>query len=106
MAYGKTLSTVINVKKNLLKHHRRVQNQVDLKKLIEVHAMTNAIVNKLKKFRTDLFAFFTYRADSTMDLIDAIAGQSSKESTVKISLSTLFRRTYCVFLLMIVHIAM
>jgi len=56
--------------------------------------MTNAIVNKLKKFRTDLFAFFTYRADSTMDLIDAIAGQSSKESTVKISLSTLFRRTY------------
>jgi hypothetical protein len=56
--------------------------------------MTNAILNKLKKIRTDLFAFFTYRADSTMDLIDAIAGQASKESTVKISLSTLFRRTY------------
>ena len=56
--------------------------------------MTNAIINKLKQFRTDLFSFFKYRSDSTMDLIDAIAGQPSKESAVKISLSNLFRRSY------------
>jgi hypothetical protein len=56
--------------------------------------MTNAIIDKLIKFRTDLFSLFKYRSDSTMDLVDAIAGQSSKESAVKISLSNLFRRTY------------
>lgn len=56
--------------------------------------MTTAIIDKLKKFRTDLFALFKYRSDSTMDLIDAFAGQPSKESIVKISLSNLFRRTY------------
>ncbi len=56
--------------------------------------MTNDIIDKLIKFRTDLFSLFKYRSDSTMDIIDAIAGQSSKESAVKISLSNLFRRTY------------
>ena len=58
-----------------------------------VHAMTKAIIDKLKQFRTELFSFFKYRSDSTMDLIDAIAGQQSKESAVKISLSNLFRRS-------------
>ena len=56
--------------------------------------MTNTIVSKLKQFRTDLFSFFKYSSDSTMDLIDAIAGEPSKESTVKVSLSNLFRRSY------------
>jgi hypothetical protein len=55
--------------------------------------MTNDIIDKLIKFRTDLFSLFRYRSDSTMDLVDAIAGQSSKESTVILSLSNLFRRT-------------
>jgi hypothetical protein len=51
----------------------------------------------LRKFISEksiLFYLFKYRSDSTMDLVDAIAGQSSKESAVKISLSNLFRRTY------------
>jgi hypothetical protein len=56
--------------------------------------MTYAIVEKFRKFRTKLFAFFKYRSDSTMDLIDAIAGQTSKESCVKLSLNPLFRRKY------------
>lgn len=56
--------------------------------------MTNIIIENLCNFRNKLFNMFIYRADSTMDLIDGIAGQSSKESAVKVSLCSLFRRTY------------
>lgn len=56
--------------------------------------MTSIIVEQFHNFRTKIYNFFKYRADSTFDCIDAIAGQQSKESTVKISLSKLFRRTY------------
>ena len=56
--------------------------------------MTNSIIDKLCEFRNRLFDLFIYRADSTMDLIDAIAGQVSKESIVKLSLNELFRRSY------------
>lgn len=56
--------------------------------------MTNQIVERLQNFRNKLFDLFVYRADSTMDLIDAIAGQTVKESAVKISLCNLFRRKY------------
>lgn len=55
--------------------------------------MTSSIVSKIRSFRTDLFHLFKFRADSTMDLIDAIAG-TTHESMVKASLSPLFRRTY------------
>ncbi|MBA3603773.1 MAG: hypothetical protein H0W50_09075, partial [Parachlamydiaceae bacterium] len=56
--------------------------------------MTNLILNSFRHFRQKLFNLFTYRSDSTMDLIDTIAGQTTKESSVKLSLSRLFRRGY------------
>lgn len=59
-----------------------------------VHAMTTPIVENFHDFRNKIYNFFNYRADSTLDLIDSIAGQQSKESTVKLSLSNLFRRGY------------
>ena len=61
---------------------------------IGVHAMTNVIIEQLRSFRNKLFHLLLYRADSTLDLIDAIAGQVSKKSSVKLSLSHLFRRSY------------
>jgi hypothetical protein len=56
--------------------------------------MTTQIVTQFHNFRNKIYGFFTYRSDSTLDLIDAIAGQQSKESSVKVSLSNLFRRGY------------
>lgn len=54
---------------------------------------TNGI-EKIINFRKKLFELFTYRSDATLDLVDAIAGQTSKESIVKLSLNSLFRRGY------------
>lgn len=56
--------------------------------------MTNPVIETLCNFRKKLFDLFVFRADSTMDLIDAIAGHVVKESAVKVSLSNLFRREY------------
>lgn len=56
--------------------------------------MTNTNIEDFRNFRNHLFGLFKYRADSTFDLIDAIAGQNTKESSVKLSLSNLFRRSY------------
>src|SRR5208283_2067302 len=56
--------------------------------------MIESIVPKVQHFRNRLFSLFKYRADATMDLIDALAGPN-RESVVKLSLSQLFRRTYC-----------
>lgn len=55
--------------------------------------MIDSSVNKIQHFRNRLFRLFKFRADATMDFIDALAG-SARESVVKISLSDLFRRTY------------
>ena len=37
-------------------------------------AMTAIMTDKLRNFRSNLFACITFRADSTGDLIDAVAG--------------------------------
>jgi len=55
--------------------------------------MIESIVSKVRQFRNHLFELFKFRADATMDLIDAIAG-SHYDSVVKTSLSSLFRRKY------------
>jgi len=55
--------------------------------------MIESIVSKIRDFRNRLFGLFKFRAGATMDLIDAMAG-SNHDSVVKISLSSLFRRTY------------
>lgn len=62
--------------------------------MTKVYAMTTQIVEQFRDFRNKIYNFFIYRSDSTLDLIDAIAGQPSKESSVKVSLSNLFRRGY------------
>lgn len=56
--------------------------------------MTDSTIDRFRNFRNRLFNHFHYRADATMDLIDATAGGVSNDSVVKISLSSLFRRTY------------
>ena len=55
--------------------------------------MIEPILPKVQNFRTRLFRLFKFRADATMDLIDAIAGPNH-ESVVKACLSPLFRRKY------------
>lgn len=56
--------------------------------------MTSMSIDYVRNFRNKLYNLFKYRADSTMDLIDSLAGQTSKESPVKLSLNCLFRRSY------------
>jgi hypothetical protein len=55
--------------------------------------MIKSILAKAQDFRNRLFRLFKFRADATMDLIDAIAGPNH-ESVVKASLSPLFMRKY------------
>lgn len=55
--------------------------------------MIESIVTKTQHFRNRLFGLFRFRADATMDLIDAVAGPNH-DSVVKVSLSPLFRRQY------------
>ena len=55
--------------------------------------MIDSIVTNVQNFRTRLFRLFRFRADTTMDLIDAIAGRKH-HSVIEISLSPLFRRQY------------
>jgi len=56
--------------------------------------MIETIVSKFQSFRNRLFQLFCCRADATMDLIDATAGEGASSSIVKLSLSLLFRRSY------------
>ncbi len=51
-------------------------------------------IQHLVEFRENLHRTFTYRSDATMDLIDAIGGNSSATSAVELSLSPLFPRQY------------
>lgn len=55
--------------------------------------MTDNTLNQLENFRNSLYRRLKYRADATMDLIDANA-EHRADSVVKLSLSSLFRRTY------------
>ena len=56
--------------------------------------MIGTIVSNFQWFRNRLFRLFDYRAGSTMDLIDALAATPTTNSIVKLSLSSLFARTY------------
>ena len=51
-------------------------------------------INALVDFRNEIYQSFPHRADSIMDLIDALAGNVSATSPVELSLSPLFRRQY------------
>lgn len=56
--------------------------------------MIESIFSKIQDFRNRLFRLLCSRADATMDLIDAAAAGGSSSSIVKLSLSSLFRRSY------------
>ncbi|SCA63919.1 hypothetical protein SCG7086_DG_00020 [Chlamydiales bacterium SCGC AG-110-P3] len=56
--------------------------------------MISQIVSHCKNMRSRKFKNFTYRADATMNLVDAAAGQDNKRSIVELSLSHLFPRSY------------
>lgn len=58
-----------------------------------IESIVSKIQTKIQSFRSRLYQLFTFRADATMDLIDAVA-ESSRDSVVKASLSSLFRRQY------------
>lgn len=51
-------------------------------------------VARLQQFRQNLYNFFPHRADAVMELIDALASNTSARSVVELSLSPLFRREY------------
>jgi DDE superfamily endonuclease len=56
--------------------------------------MLQPILTKFKNFRDKLFSCFTYRADATMNLVDALSGNKDASSVVQLSLNPLFQRGY------------
>jgi len=54
---------------------------------------TNA-TQQLTEFRLDVYGSFDRRADATMELLDALAGNRQARSVVELSLAPDFRRTY------------
>ena len=48
----------------------------------------------LEQFRTSLYQNFENRADTLMDLLDAMCSMPEAKSVVEYSLSSLFRRSY------------
>ncbi len=56
--------------------------------------LTNELIEKFTRFRQDLYDCFGARQDTVMDLLDALASNSSARSTVELSLNPLFRRDY------------
>lgn len=51
-------------------------------------------MTELAQFRQALYQHFNKRADTLMDLVDALCGPSAAQSVVELSLSPSFRRTY------------
>ena len=51
-------------------------------------------VTQLMDFRENIHQSFPYRSDATMELIDAIAGNTSAQSPAALSLNSLFHRQY------------
>jgi hypothetical protein len=57
-------------------------------------SVLQTIVTKFQKFREEIFSCFTYRADTAMDLLDALSGNTYASSVVQLSLNPAFRRGY------------
>ncbi len=49
---------------------------------------------EFEQFRNKLYQSFNYRRDTVMDLVDAIAANTTARSPVELSLSSLFSRDY------------
>lgn len=52
------------------------------------------MTNKLEQFRLDLYEALPYRRDTLLDLLDALASNTTARSVVELSLSPFFRREY------------
>lgn len=50
--------------------------------------------SKFEQFRDQLYRSFNYRRDTIMDLVDAIAANTTARSPVELCLSPLFTREY------------
>ena len=57
--------------------------------------MMDGIINKFKKFREDIYHFFSSRKDASFELIDALSSNTSAQSVVALSLNPVHRRNYC-----------
>src|SRR3972149_4831267 len=51
-------------------------------------------VTQLKQFRQEVYQNFNKRADTLMDLLDALSSNTSAQSVVELSLNPVFRRDY------------
>jgi hypothetical protein len=51
--------------------------------------MLDAIVNKFKKFRENIYSFFSRRQDASMELIDSLSSNTTARSVVELSLNPL-----------------
>ena len=54
----------------------------------------NQSQQEFKQFRDKLYQSFNYRRDTVMDLVDAIAANTTARTPVELSLASLFRREY------------
>lgn len=56
--------------------------------------MLKSILNQFRKFREHIFGCFSYRSDAAMELIDALASNTTANSVVGLSENHAFRRGY------------
>ncbi|MBF0290498.1 MAG: hypothetical protein HQM14_22035 [SAR324 cluster bacterium] len=56
--------------------------------------MLDSIITRFKQFRDLLRSSFPRRRDATLELVDAISGNTQFKSPVALSLSALFARQY------------
>ncbi len=54
----------------------------------------NEQVTQLKQFRQEVYQNFNKRADTLMDLLDALSSNTSAQTVVELSLNSAFQRTY------------
>ncbi len=56
--------------------------------------MQSIILNRFKTFREKIFDCFSFRADATMELVDALSGNADASSVVQLTMNPAFRRKY------------
>jgi len=55
---------------------------------------TKKSTDQLEQFRQQVYQNFNNRADTLMDLVDALSSNTSATSVVELSLNPAFRRSY------------
>lgn len=56
--------------------------------------MLRPILNNFKTFREKIFDCFSFRADATMELVDALSGNADANRVVQLTMNPAFRRKY------------